>query len=82
MAISPIIMDTVENIPFWFLRLNPMNADEIPKNNKLKPTITETNPDENIGNKINIIPKIIDNSPALLLIIMSPPSIKLIIYIH
>ncbi len=82
MAISPIIMDTVENIPFWFLRLNPINAVEIPKNNKLKPTIIETNPDENIGNRINIIPKIIDNIPALLLIILSPPLIKLIIYIY
>ena len=81
MAISPIIIDTIANILFSFLRLIPINAVEIPKNNRLKPTITETRLDANIGNMMNINPKIIDNSPAVLLIIMSPPLSKLIIYI-
>ena len=56
------------------LMFNPMNIDEIPKNSKLKPTITETNPAENIGNNMKINPKIIDNIPApLLMFIFSPP---------
>ena len=63
----PIIIVARENILREFLILKPINAAEIPKNNKLKPTINETSSDENIGNNININPKIIESIPALLL---------------
>lgn len=79
-AISPIIMIAIERVLCSCLIFQPRNADEIPKNNKLKPTITEINPDENIGNNMNIRPNIIDKIPALLLIIVSPPFFKLILY--
>ena len=63
------------------LMFHPMNAAEIPKKSKLKPTIIETNPDENIGNNMKIKPKITDIIPALLLMsIFSPPFNKLILY--
>ena len=63
------------------LMFHPINAAEIPKKSKLKPTITETNSDENIGNNMKINPKIIDNIPApLLMFIFSPPLNKLILY--
>ena len=45
--------------------LNPMNADEIPKNSKLNPTIRETNSAENIGNIMKINPNMTDSIPAL-----------------
>ena len=48
------------------LMFHPMNTVEIPKNSKLKPTITDTNPAENIGNIMKINPMIADNIPALL----------------
>ena len=75
-------MDAVENVSYSFFESNPINAEAIPKNNRLKPTISEISSDANIGDMINIKPNIIDNNPAVLLIIMSPPLIKLIIYIH
>lgn len=40
-----------------------MSIAEIPKNNKLNPTIIEISPDENIGNKMNIKPRIKQNIP-------------------
>ena len=51
-----------------------MKIAEIPKNNKLKPTIIETSSAENIGNTINIKPNIIAKIPApLLTLIILPP---------
>ena len=50
-AIRPITIDTVEYNPCIFLRLNPIKADEIPKNNKLNPTIIDINPDYIIKGK-------------------------------
>lgn len=58
----------------------PIYAAEIPKNNKLKPTIIEISSDENIGNNMNIKPIIIVKIPANLLLSIFFTSIKLIIY--
>ena len=63
----------IENVSKSRFMFQPITAAEIPKNNRLKPTIIETNPDENIGNNMNTNPKMIDKIPAFLLIIMSPP---------
>ena len=64
------------------LMFQPMNTAEIPKKSRLKPTITETSPAENIGNTIKIRPMIIERIPAVLLMpISSPPFLNLIIYI-
>lgn len=69
-----MIIAIVEKVLFTgFLMFHPMNAAEIPKNNKLKPTIIEINSEENIGKIIKSKPRIIDKIPALLLIITSPP---------
>ena len=65
MAISPIMIVANAKPPISFLMLNPMNAAEIPKNSKLNPTITETNPAENIGNIMKNNPMMTDNIPAL-----------------
>lgn len=67
MDIAPITIATLGYIFKSCLMLNPINKAEIPKNNKLNPTITEINPAENIGNIIKINPKIIDNIPTPLL---------------
>lgn len=65
------------------LMLIPKNTVEIPKNKRHKPTIIEIIPDENIGNIMKISPIIIERIPALLLIvIVSPPFKKLILYIN
>ena len=65
MAKIPIIMEIIEKPLFGScLMFNPKNAAEIPKKSKLKPTITETNPAENMGNTMNIKPRIIANIPA------------------
>lgn len=62
--------------------VQPINAAVIPKNSKLKPTITETSPAENIGEIINIMPSIIERNPAILLIIIiSPPFVLYILKI-
>ncbi len=53
--------------------LNPMNKAEIPKNNRLNPIMTESNPSKNIGDIIKNNPKIIESIPAILLTIASPP---------
>ncbi len=58
----------IENVSKACFMFQPMNMVEIPKNNKLKPTIIDTNSDENIGNSIKTNPKMIDRIPALLLI--------------
>ena len=64
----PIIMETMEKLLFGScLMFNPKNTAEIPKNSRLKPTMTETNPAENIGNMMNIKPRTIANIPAYLL---------------
>lgn len=66
-AIIPIITVISEKVLSESFMFQPMNAAEIPKNSKLKPTIIETSPVENIGNSMNIKPKIIESIPALLL---------------
>jgi len=64
----PIIMETMEKLLFGScLMFNPKNTAEIPKKSRLKPTMTETNPAENIGNMMNIKPRTIANIPAYLL---------------
>ena len=50
--------------PLLSFKVYPMNAAEIPKNTKLKPTIIETNPIENIGNRMNIKPRTRKNIQA------------------
>lgn len=73
-AMIPIIIAAIENMSKACLILNPMNRDEIPKNRRLKPTIIETNSDENMGNNMKIKPNIIDKIPAPLYTpILSPP---------
>ena len=52
------------------LMFHPMNIEERPKKSKLKPTITETNSAENIGNNMKIKPSITDNIPAPLLMLI------------
>ncbi len=72
----------IENVFGPDLMFHPMNTEEIPKNNRLNPTIIETTSDENMGNNMNINPMIIDNIPALFSrAIISPPFFKLILYI-
>ena len=65
-AIIPMIMAMIDITSKLDLMFQPMNAAEIPKNSKLKPTIIETISDENIGNNMNINPKMIDRIPAVL----------------
>lgn len=60
----PIIIVIMETTFDSFLMLKPIIAAEIPKNSKLKPTIMDTTPAENIGNKIKIKPKMIKIIPA------------------
>ncbi len=80
-AMTPMIIVPIAYMLNACLILMPMNAVEIPKNSKLMPTISETNPDENIGKIININPNMMDRIPAVLLMpIVSPPFCKLIIY--
>ncbi len=62
----PIMMNAVENALYSFLMFQPINTEEIPKNNKLRPMIIETRFSKNIGNIMNIIPNMIDRIPALL----------------
>lgn len=77
-----MIMAIIDNISKLDLMFQPINAAEIPKKSKLKPTIIETSSDENIGNNMKIKPKMIDKIPAVLFMpIMSPPFCKLILYI-
>ncbi len=57
-----------------FRMFQPINAAEIPKNNRLNPTIIETRPVENIGNNMNIKPSMIEPYPPILFAsIISPP---------
>ena len=78
-AMIPMIMAMIDSTSKLDLMFQPMNAAEIPKNSKLKPTIIETTSDENIGNNMNIKPKMIDRIPAVLFIpILSPPFCKLV----
>ena len=73
-AIIPTIIETVPIMSKDFLKVQPIRAEEIPKNNKLAPTITEMNDDENIGKIININPRMMKSKPAgLLMFIFSPP---------
>ena len=67
MAIIPIIIVTIANKSKACLMLMPINNVEIPKNNRLKPTMTEINSDENMGNIMNNSPNTIAMIPALLL---------------
>ena len=61
----PIIIAIIENaLSELCLMSKPKKTAEIPKKSKLRPTMTETNPAENIGKIIKIKPRIIDNSPA------------------
>ncbi len=69
----PIIIVAVGRWSIWFFMLKPINVTEIPKNNKLKPTIREISPAENMGNIIKINPKIMDSIPAILLTSMCLP---------
>ena len=74
-AIIPIIILAIAVIPpNSDLKPMPIKSVERPKKSKLTPTITETNSDENIGNIMNIKPKIIEIIPTVLFKpIMSPP---------
>ena len=83
MAIIPMSIVAIANISKACLMLIPKNTVAIPKNSKLKPTIIEINPAENIGNTMNSSPNIMDMIPApLLKSIVSPPLNKLILYIN
>lgn len=57
--------------------LMPMNTEEIPKSNKDKPTIVEIKLSKNIGNIMQINPKIIISIPKPLLMFMIVTSVKL-----
>ena len=64
-AITPIIIVIIGKMSYApSLMFQPKNMAEIPKNSKLNPTINETSPIENIGNMINIKPRISDNIHA------------------
>ncbi len=66
----PMIMAIVEKVLLYGLLIfHPMNAADIPKKSKLKPTMIEISSDENMGNIIKSKPRIIANNPALLLTI-------------
>lgn len=66
-AIIPIIILAIAVIPpYSDLKPMPIKSVERPKKSKLTPTITETNSDENIGNIMNIKPKIIEIIPTVL----------------
>ena len=81
-AIMPIIMAIIENVLLkGVLISHPINTAVIPKKSKLKPTIIDTNSEENIGKIIKSKPTMIDNIPAFLLIIhFHLPKLKLILY--
>lgn len=65
----PIIIAIVEKVLLiGFLMFQPINAADIPKKSKLKPTIMEINSDENIGKIMNSNPRTTAKIPALLLI--------------
>lgn len=66
-AIIPIIIDVRGMILLiGFVIVAPMNTADSPKKSRLKPTISETNAEENIGNIIKINPRIIDIKPRSL----------------
>ena len=66
MAIAPIIKLTVVKWVIIFQAENAFIIEAIPKNNKLTPTIRETNPALNIGKIIKINPNITNIIPAIL----------------
>lgn len=71
--IIPIMISTIPTIGLKGLILEPKYIVEIPKNSRLNPTITETNPVENIGNKMNIKPIIIVIIPEVFSKAIMPP---------
>lgn len=81
-AMIPIIIIAIPTYPVCLLMLKPMNAAEIPKNNRLSPTMTETKLAENIGNIIKINPTMTDNIPALFSTPIGFTSIYLINYLY
>ena len=58
----------IARIPTIMLKAeNSVSIDAIPKNSKLTPIMTDTNPELKIGKIMNINPKIMDSIPDVLL---------------